>query len=84
MKAWRLGLKDLLAIRIDRKEDLLRGIEQALAEHNVSDGVIVSACGSVTTYRIHMVDTVTYPHRLFGSEVWTVSDPGPAGNRGRR
>lgn len=61
MKAWRLGLKDLLAIRIDRKEDLLRGIEQALAEHNVSDGVIVSACGSVTTYRIHMVDTVTYP-----------------------
>lgn len=61
MKTWLLGLQNLLAIQLDRKEDLLRGVKQAIAEYHITDGVIVSACGSVTTYCIHMVDTVTYP-----------------------
>lgn len=61
MQAWRLAFKDLLVIRLDRGEDLLRGIEQALTHERISDGAIISACGSVLKYSIHMVDTSSFP-----------------------
>ena len=61
MQAWRLILKELVVIRLDRGEDLLRGVEQACVQVGISDGVILSACGSVLRYCIHMVDTRTFP-----------------------
>ncbi len=61
MQTWRSAFKELLVIRLDKGEDLLKGVEQALAQEKISDGVIVSACGSLLKYSIHMVDTSTFP-----------------------
>ncbi len=61
MQIWKLSLEKLGVIRLDRGEDLFKGIKQACTQARISDGVIVSACGSVLKYRIHMVDTRTFP-----------------------
>ena len=61
MKAWSLDAKKMVIVRIDKGEDLLEQMQDALAKQRITDGAIVAGFGSVAKYKIHMVDTPTYP-----------------------
>ena len=51
----------LLLIRLNPGDDLLRGIEQAVAEAGVRNGAILSGVGSLKSYHYHVVETTNLP-----------------------
>lgn len=50
-----------IIIRLDQGEMLLESIEAVIHEANIQNGVVVSAIGTLSDARIHMVTTTDYP-----------------------
>jgi predicted DNA-binding protein with PD1-like motif len=51
----------LLLIRLNPGDDLLRGLEQAVAEAGIRNGAILSGVGSLKSYHYHVVATTNLP-----------------------
>lgn len=51
----------VIVVRMKNGTDLLRGLEEAVKREKITNGVILSAIGSVTSYHVHVVDNVTLP-----------------------
>jgi uncharacterized protein len=51
----------VLVIRLKNGEDLLKGLEEAVAREGVSNGVFLGAFGSLTSYHVHVVNNTTFP-----------------------
>jgi uncharacterized protein len=51
----------VLVIRLKKGEDLLEGLEKAVAQEGVRNGVFMGAFGSLTSYHIHVVNNTTFP-----------------------
>jgi len=51
----------VLVIRLKNGEDLLRGLEKAVAQEKVRNGVFMGAFGSLTSYHVHVVNNTTFP-----------------------
>lgn len=54
-------LDQLLVLRFKYKTDLLQGLQQAVAENGIRNGVILSGIGSVMNYHIHSVSNSVFP-----------------------
>lgn len=54
-------LEQVLILRFKYKTDLLQGLEQAVAEKGIRNGVILSGIGSVRNYHIHSVSNSVFP-----------------------
>ena len=50
-----------IIIRLDQGEMLLESIESVIHEANIKNGVVISAIGTLSDARIHMVTTTDYP-----------------------
>jgi predicted DNA-binding protein with PD1-like motif len=48
-------------IRMKYGTDLLDGLKTAVAEKGIKNAVILSGVGSLTRYRVHVVDNTTFP-----------------------
>lgn len=51
----------LLVLRLDPGDDVLRCLTAFIAEHNIADGAVVSAIGTLDNCLMHMVTTTGYP-----------------------
>jgi uncharacterized protein len=51
----------VLVIRLKNGEDLLRGLERAVSQESVRNGVFMGAFGSLTSYHVHVVNNTTFP-----------------------
>jgi predicted DNA-binding protein with PD1-like motif len=51
----------VLVIRLKKGEDLLKGLESAVAQQGVRNGVFMGAFGSLTSYHVHVVNNTTFP-----------------------
>jgi len=51
----------VLVIRLKQGEDLLRGLQKAVAQEGVKNGVFMGAFGSMTSYHVHVVNNTTFP-----------------------
>jgi hypothetical protein len=51
----------LTMVRLDPGEDLLAGIRTAVAQSGMTNGVIVTGAGSLSSYRVHVVETTNLP-----------------------
>lgn len=49
----------VLVIRLNRGDLLRESIEQALKDHDINDGCIVSGYGTLETCTLHMINTLT-------------------------
>ncbi len=54
-------LDRILILRFKYKTDLLKGLEKAVAENGIRNGVILSGIGSVRNYHIHSVSNSVFP-----------------------
>ncbi len=54
-------LDRLLVLRFQHQADLLAGLERAVEERRISNAVILSGIGSVTSYHFHTVGNTTFP-----------------------
>jgi predicted DNA-binding protein with PD1-like motif len=48
-------------LRLDKGEDLLEGIQAALREHQLRDGMVISGIATVSHCRLHQVQGTDYP-----------------------
>lgn len=56
----------VFVIRLDTGDDILKSIQQAVADHDIKNGVFVGEIGSVRSYRIHVVaDDAIPPTDIF-------------------
>lgn len=55
------GIERLVYVRLDPDEDLLRGLEQAVARLHLCNGAILAGVGSLKSYRFHVVSTPALP-----------------------
>jgi uncharacterized protein len=51
----------VLVIRLKQGEDLLKGLQNAVAQAGVKNGVFMGAFGSLTSYHVHVVNNTTFP-----------------------
>ena len=51
----------VLVIRLKNGQDLLKGLEKAVAQEGVRNGVFMGAFGSLTSYHVHVVNNTTFP-----------------------
>jgi uncharacterized protein len=51
----------VLVIRLKKGEDLLKGLEKAVAQEGVHNGVFMGAFGSLVSYHVHVVNNTTFP-----------------------
>lgn len=61
MELWETKLGKAIVFRCDRGEDLLRTIERVASENGVSNGVVVSAIGTLERCRVHRVTSKGTP-----------------------
>jgi predicted DNA-binding protein with PD1-like motif len=54
-------LSRVLVIRLNKGDDLLKGLQKAVTEQGVKNGVFMGAFGSLTSYHVHVVDNTTFP-----------------------
>ncbi len=55
----RLG--EVVCVRLDYGEDVLASIEQAVREHDIRSGVVLSGIGTLYQAVMHMITTTTFP-----------------------
>ncbi len=51
----------VVVIRLKYKTDLLAGLEKAVKENNIHNGVILAGTGSVISYHYHVVSNIGFP-----------------------
>jgi len=61
MDSWEAGLGRIIVLRGDRGEDLLETIETSTRSNHVTNGVILSAIGTLENCRIHRVTSEKLP-----------------------
>lgn len=54
-------IKRLVVVRLDSGEDILQSICKAVEENNIQTGLILSGVGSVSRFRVHVVETTNLP-----------------------
>ncbi|MBK1783560.1 PPC domain-containing DNA-binding protein [Prauserella cavernicola] len=52
-----------LVVRVPPGEDILESLGQAIAEHGIRTGAVVSAIGTLRDCHLHMVETTGFPVR---------------------
>jgi predicted DNA-binding protein with PD1-like motif len=55
------AVERVVVVRLKNGMDLLAGLKEAVAREKITNGVILSAFGSVTSYHVHVVDNTTFP-----------------------
>jgi uncharacterized protein len=50
-----------IVVRVAPGDDLLAGVEQAIADHGVRTGAVVSGIGTRSDCHLHMVETTDFP-----------------------
>ena len=55
------AVERVVIVRLKNGMDLLTGLKEAVAREQITNGVILSAFGSVTSYHVHVVDNTTFP-----------------------
>ncbi|MDR1903697.1 MAG: DNA-binding protein [Treponema sp.] len=55
------NIKNLVFVRLNPGDDLLEGIEKAVKDNNITNAVILSGVGSVTSHSYHVVGTAALP-----------------------
>ena len=50
-----------VVVRINSGEDILDKIEEAVREHNIRNGLLLGAIGSVRSYHVHVVNSLNVP-----------------------
>ncbi len=59
----------VVIVRMRNGQDMLDALKAAVAEKGIRNAVILSGAGSLTRYRVHVVDNVTFPpHEAFPEE----------------
>lgn len=53
----------VVVLRFKYQADLLAGLEQAVKEQGIRNGVILAGAGSVTGYQLHTVSNRTFPSK---------------------
>ena len=53
--------RQVLVIRLKQGDDLLNGLQKAVAQAGVKNGVFMGAFGSLTSYHVHVVNNTTFP-----------------------
>ncbi|HIJ66381.1 MAG TPA: DNA-binding protein [Candidatus Hydrogenedentes bacterium] len=61
MTAESVALGRQFVVRLDSHEDVLQSIRQTVAENNIRTGIILNGIGSVSRYRVHVVETADLP-----------------------
>jgi len=51
----------IIIVRLKPGTDLLDGLQKAVKQENIKNAVILSGVGSLTSYRVHVVDSTTFP-----------------------
>jgi len=51
----------VVIVRLRYGDDMLDGLRAAVAQKGIKNAVIISGAGSLTSYRVHVVDNVTFP-----------------------
>lgn len=51
----------IIVVRLKYGTDLLDGLQKAVKQENIKNAVILSGVGSLTSYRVHVVDSTTFP-----------------------
>jgi len=51
----------IIVVRLKVGTDLLDGLQKAVKQENIKNAVILSGVGSLTSYRVHVVDSTTFP-----------------------
>jgi len=51
----------VVIVRMRFGQDMLEALKAAVAEKGIKNAVILSGAGSLTRYRVHVVDNVTFP-----------------------
>jgi hypothetical protein len=64
------NIQRLVVVRLSTGEDVLESIQNAVTENGVRTGAVLSGVGSVSRYRVHVVETVNLPPGdvFFGEE----------------
>ena len=64
------NIQRLVVVRLNTGDDVLESIRNAVAENGVRTGAILTGVGSVSRYRVHVVETVNMPPGdvLFGED----------------
>jgi predicted DNA-binding protein with PD1-like motif len=64
------NIQRLVVVRLSTGEDVLKSIQNAVTENGVRTGAVLSGVGSVSRYRVHVVETVNMPPGdvFFGEE----------------
>ena len=55
------AIKRLVVVRLDSGEDILQSIREAVEENKIQTGLILSGVGSVSRFRVHVVETTDLP-----------------------
>jgi predicted DNA-binding protein with PD1-like motif len=53
--------KRVIAIRLNPGEDILKSLQAAVKENGVKNGFFLGGAGSVSKYRVHVVETTNLP-----------------------
>lgn len=61
MESWEVKLGRTIVVRCDIGEDLLKSIESVAYERKISNGVVLSAIGTLEKCRIHRVTSKAFP-----------------------
>jgi predicted DNA-binding protein with PD1-like motif len=57
------NFKEVVIVRLKYRTDILQGLEDAVAQNNIKNAVILSGIGSLISYHIHSVDNSTFPSK---------------------
>lgn len=53
--------KRLVALRLNPGDDILLSLQAAVKEHGIKNGFFLGGAGSVSRYRVHVVETTNLP-----------------------
>lgn len=70
MLAQSSNISRLVVVRLNSGDDVLQAIRRAVEENGITTGAILSGVGSVSRYRVHVVETTNLPPGdvFFGEE----------------
>ena len=61
MRTRSASVSRLVLVRLNPEEDLLLGLQEAVREEDLRSGVIIGGVGSLSRYRVHVVETNNLP-----------------------
>jgi predicted DNA-binding protein with PD1-like motif len=56
-----LSIQRIIGVRLNPGDDLLLSLRQAVEEQGIRSGVILCGIGSLSAYRVHVVETTRLP-----------------------